>query len=117
MTKTDTAPPPPENVDGEAPTAFDPLDALTIAELDAGSRLLKASIVKAVTEGTPEYERAFAILAYLHERRVDRETKPDELLRRFTSMSFREAAEHLQTYGPGAAEDADRENPTGPGPA
>lgn len=99
--------------DEPTPPKFDPLDALTIAELDAGSRLLKASLVAAVAQQTPDYERALAVVGYLHARRDDRTTKPDELLRRFTAMRFSELSEHLQALAP--AEDDDGSDPTGPG--
>lgn len=109
MTETD------EITDLQQPEAepWDAIDALTLAELDSGSRLLKTSIIRAVAEKTEDYERGLAIVAYLHARRTDRETKPDELLRRFTGMRYSEVADHLASLAP----DADPAGPTAPGHA
>lgn len=95
---------------------WDALDELTIAELDAGSRLLKTSLIRAVAENTADYERGLAIVAYLHARRRDRTTKPDELLKRFTGMRYSELAQHLAGLKPPRTEDGEPD-PTAPGPA
>lgn len=102
----------------EQQAAWDALDALTLAELDAGSRLLKASLVKAMSETTVDYERAVVVLAYLHARRADRETKPAELLRRFEQMRYSEVTAYLLDLAPKLDEGGDPDaDPTGPGPA
>lgn len=101
----------------EQEAAWDALDALTLAELDAGSRLLKASLVKAMSETTVDYERATVILAYLHARRTDRETKPAELLRRFEQMRYSEVTEYLFSLAPKGEGADDPAGPTEPGPA
>lgn len=54
---------------------IDLLSLLTIDELNSGSRILKASITIALTQRTEEYERATAVLAYLHARKVDPSVK------------------------------------------
>lgn len=82
--------------------AFDPLDALTIAELDAGSRLLKASVVAAVAEKSADYEKALAVVAYLHARRTDRTTPPPQLLAHYTAMRYSELSEALAAFAPPA---------------
>lgn len=84
---------------GEA-APFDPLDALTIAELDAGSRLLKASVVAAIAEKNEHYEKALAVVAYLHARRSDRTTAPAELLAGYTRLSYSELSEALASFAP-----------------
>lgn len=61
----------------------DPLDALTIAEIDAGSRLLRADLVGAVTQGTAQRWPALAVVAYLHARRGD----PSAQLTQFRAMT------------------------------
>lgn len=86
----------------DEPEGFDPLDALTIGELDAGSRLLKASVVAAVAEKSADYEKALAVVAYLHARRTDRTTPPAELLRRYTAMRYSELSEALAAFAPTA---------------
>lgn len=96
---------------GDEAEPFDPLDALTIGELDAGSRLLKASLVAAVADKTPDYEKALAVVAYLHARRTDRSTPPNELLRRYTAMRYSELTDALLAFAPVAEPD-----PTAPGP-
>lgn len=100
----------------DAEDDWDALDELTIAELDAGSRLLKTSLIRAVAENTADYERGLAIVAYLHERRHDRTTKPDELLKRFTAMRYSQLAEHLASLKPLRPANGEPD-PTDPGPA
>jgi hypothetical protein len=56
----------------DAAAGYDPLAALTIGEIDAGSRVLKASLVHAITEQSVDYSKALAVLLWLHRRRADR---------------------------------------------
>lgn len=91
-----------EDDEDEDADTFDPLDALTIAELDAGSRLLKASVVAAVAEKSADYEKALAVVAYLHARRTDRTTPPPQLLAHYTAMRYSELSEALAAFAPKA---------------
>lgn len=50
----------------------DPIDELTIAELDAGSRLLKGDMMTAVSTDSPNRAAAMAVTAWLLARRTDR---------------------------------------------
>lgn len=84
----------------DEPQQFDPLDALTIQELDAGSRLLKGSLIAAVAEKTERYEMGLAVVAYLHARRRDRNTPPGELLGRYTAMSYSDLTDALMEFAP-----------------
>lgn len=68
----------------------DPLDQLLIAELDQGSRMLKADMVAAISRGTENRWQALAIACWLLERRKDekaklepfRQLRPSELYER-----------------------------------
>lgn len=53
-------------------TDRDPVAELTIAELDAGSRLLKADMMTAVSTDHPARSAALAVTAWLLARRTDR---------------------------------------------
>lgn len=75
---TTPTPPPPADVD--------PLDRLTIAELDAGSRILKADMIVAITAKTMERAAALAILAWLLAKRVD----PHAQLTTYRAMTINE---------------------------
>lgn len=95
-----------------APRApFDPLAALTLAELDSGSRLLKASLVAAITERNEHYERALPIVVWLWSRKVGREVKLGELQR----MTWQQLHDQLAELSPDEVDDP--EGPTAPGPA
>jgi hypothetical protein len=100
-----------DDPDSPAPPApFDPLAELTLAELDAGSRLLKASIVSAITERNEHYERALPLVVWLWERRSNPKVKLAELQR----LTWAQLHDHLAELAP---EGADPEGPTAPGPA
>lgn len=96
MTSTDTE-----------PVTYDPLADLTINELNDGARQLKASLVIAITGQTENYERALAVLLWLHTRRTD----PGVGLTRFLEMSFADLTDQLELLGP-----ADQ-RPTTPSPS
>lgn len=81
--------------DTTAAPMTDPLDVLTIAELDAGSRQLGTSLVAQVTNNGERYERALAVVLWLHKRRTDRSTEPSELLRQLSQLTFVEVSEQL----------------------
>lgn len=72
-------------------TTRDPLDELTISEIDMGSRLLRADLVGAVTEGTAQRWPALAIVAYLHARRRD----PAAELATYRAMTAKELTDEL----------------------
>lgn len=76
---------------------FDPMAELTLAELDDGSRLLKASIVSAVTERNQHYERALPVVAYLYARRTDRQVR----LQDFTGMTWEQLHQAIAEMAPG----------------
>jgi hypothetical protein len=88
---------------------FDPLDLLTIAELDAGSGLLKASLVAQIVTKGAKFEASLAVLAYLLARRTDHTAK----LATFRDMRFTELQSYLETFRPPAGTEA---GPTAPGP-
>lgn len=116
----------PVDLDGQAQAAladvddrpkFDPVDTLTIAELSAGSRELKADVIAVVTsDDHPLKSDALAVVAWLHARRHDRTTKPDALLREFRAMTYTELVQHLNALGDVDGAN-DPESPTAPGPA
>lgn len=87
---------PDDQTDPDERPKVDPLDVLTIAELDAGSRQLGASLVAQVSQRGDRYERALAVVLWLHRRRTDRSTNPDELLRQLTKLTFVQLSEQLQ---------------------
>lgn len=103
MTTKQTDPPDQTDPDDERPKV-DPLDVLTIAELDAGSRQLGASLVAQVSQRGDRYERALAVVLWLHRRRTDRSTNPDELLRQLTKLTFVQLSEQLQQLAEQLAE-------------
>jgi len=90
---------------------FDPMAKLTLAELDSGSRLLRASIVAAISTQNEHYERALPIVVWLWARRSD----PTAALRSYTAMTWAELHEALAELSPKEADDPD--SPTAPGPA
>lgn len=77
----------------------DPLDALTVAEIDAGSRLLRADLVGAITQGTAQRWPALAIMAYLHARRTDHGAQ----LATYRAMTAAELSAELEGLGGGSA--------------
>lgn len=52
-------------------TSHDPLAKLTVAELDAGSRLIRGDILAAISEQTEKRWQSLAVVAYLLARRTD----------------------------------------------
>lgn len=92
-----------------APAPFDPLAVLTLAELDSGSRLLKASIVSAITSQNEHYERALPIVVWLWARRTDRQAQLED----FRRLTWGELHDRLAELAPVV----DEEGPTAPGPA
>jgi hypothetical protein len=102
-----------DQVDDDTPARppFDPMAELTLAELDSGSRLLKASIVEAITARTQHYERALPIVVWLWARRTDRNAQLGD----FTAMTWQQLHDRLAAMAPEAS--ADPEGPTAPGPA
>lgn len=90
-------------LDDERP-AFDPLAALTIDELSAGSRQLKASLVAAVSQHSEDYERALAVTLWLHQRRADPAAQLGPLFR----LTFVQLQQQLSALG-------EAEGPTTPG--
>lgn len=88
----------------DEPAPFDPLAALTITELDAGSRQLKTSLVAAITQQSAGYERALAIVLWLHRRRADPAAKLQPLL----GLTFVELQQQLTALG-------ELQGPTTPG--
>lgn len=64
----------------------DPLERLTVAELDAGSRLLKTDLVTAIAEDRAEKWAGLAITAWLLARRDD----PSALLSPYRAMGANE---------------------------
>lgn len=65
----------------------DPLDQLTIAELDSGSRLLKTDLVTAIGESTMNRWQGLAIVAWLIARRTDPQAKV-ETYRQMTAVEL-----------------------------
>lgn len=99
MTATVEAPPADQEVDAQGADTperepVDLLSVLTIDELNDGSRLLKASLIMAVTEQTQHYERALAVLAYLHARRAD----PGAKLAPFMALTFTQLGDRLGAF-------------------
>lgn len=90
----------------DAPS-YDPLAELTIGEIDSGSRMLKASLVHAITERTVDYGKALAITLWLHQRREDPAAKLQPLL----ALTYTELSEQLGQLSP----QLDGEGPTPPG--
>lgn len=85
---------------------YDPLSALTIDELNDGSRQLKASLISAVTSQNEHYEKALAVVLWLHARRA----KPGTGLSEFLNLTFTELTDRLDQLGP------DEDRPTTPAP-
>jgi hypothetical protein len=99
-----------DELEPDAPS-FDPLAALTMAELDMGSRQLRASLVASITGRTADYERALAVTAWLHARRADTTAK----LAPYMRMTFTELSDALAAFAPEV--DGEAAGPTPPGPA
>lgn len=72
-------------------TTHDPIDDLTVAELDEANRRLKADALTAITEGTVDRWQAMAIVAWLIARRDD----PKAQLETFRAMRPAELADQL----------------------
>lgn len=66
---------------------YDPLSVLTLAELDNGSRLLKADLINAITSRTEKRWEALALAAWLIERRQNPKAKL-EACRQMTSAEL-----------------------------
>lgn len=77
--------------------SYDPLAHLTISELDDGSRRLGASLVATITQQGIGYEKALALVLYLHERRRDPSTSLSDL----TGLTFVELSDRLAGLGAG----------------
>lgn len=81
----------------------DPISLLTLAELDSGSRLLKADFVyHLTTPGAPRKWEAVAVACWLLERRTD----PTATIARYRSMTSEEVDQVLGSYAntPGAGD-------------
>lgn len=85
--------------------AYDPINQLTIAELDTCSRLLKTDIVAAVHGGTMNRWAGMAILAYVIAKRTD----PAAQLGQFRAMTPVEL-----TVALGYPDDDDADQPVEP---
>lgn len=90
MTSTENTPPEQDE--------YDPVAALTINELNDGNRQLKASVMAAVTSRNEHYEKALAIVAWLHHRRSD----PGAGLGRFLELPFSDLMDELLALKPAA---------------
>lgn len=107
MTTTHHDSPDPDELDDDA-TPFDPLAALTVDEMNTGSRHLKSSLVRAVMDGTQDYERALAVVLWLHRRR----TEPGAELSHCMRLSFTDLDAALGLLAP-----AEPDRPTTPSPS
>lgn len=92
---------------------FDPLSDLTGNEIDAGSRILGASLVKEIAEVGQQFGKAQAVVALLHARREDRSAQ----LSTYTAMKLRDLTALLEELAPSAGADPEGLDPTGPAPA
>jgi hypothetical protein len=91
--------------------AHDPMATLTVAELDAGSRLLKTDLVTAVAHSTQHKWQALAITAWLLAKRSDPYVKLDT----FRAMHPKELSDAL---GYGQPDDEPTDEPVDePAPA
>lgn len=86
------------------------LDRLTVAELDEGSRMLKADLVSAITEKTEKRWAALGIAVYLVRRRDDRTLTLDKV-RDLTPPAL------LAIVDEAEAGDDEADSPTEPVPA
>lgn len=79
------------------PVPYDALSALTVDELNIGSRHLRGSLVATITGRTEGYEHALALVLWLHHRRADRSVSPDSYL----LLTFQDLGEQLEQLTPG----------------
>lgn len=100
--------------DDQPADPWDPMDELTLAELDAGSRLLKASITRAITEQTVDHEKALAVVGYLVERKRLAGTGKATSLSTWLELTYRQLHNRLETLRPDPWDEA---GPTAPRPA
>lgn len=98
----------PTPTESDEQTAYDPLAALTVSELNDGSRQLRASVVAAITGQTEHYEKALAVVLWLHARR----DTPGIGLTRYLELTFTELTDELSRLGPAGEPD-----PTTPTPS
>lgn len=96
-----------ESTEPAAATDWDVLSDLTGTEIDAGSRMLGASLVREISDVGKQFGEAQAVVALLHARRTDRSAQ----LAPFLAMKLRDLTTHLEGLAP-AKEDA--EGPTAP---
>ena len=90
----------PDDVEDDAPAPYDPLAALTVDELAIGSRHLRASLVAQITQTGEQYERALAVVLWLHRRRAERGAD----LAACTALTFVELQQQLTALAPGGDE-------------
>lgn len=81
--------------------ATDPLERMTVAELDAASRLLKTDVVTAIADETGEKWAGLGIVAWILAKRDD----PTAALSTFRAMSAGELYDALGVTEPAAAAD------------
>lgn len=97
----DTGSAPAEQPDDQAQTPdYDPLAALTVAEIRVASRELGADLVTAVTGQTEHYTGALARVLWMHRRRADRTRNPAELWAEIDAMPFLDLQEALGELAP-----------------
>lgn len=92
----------PTGADGDTqdqPQAYDPLAALTVAEIRVASRELGADLVTSVTERTEHYAAALARVLWMHQRRADRTRNPAELWAAIDALTFNELSDQLGQLG------------------
>lgn len=80
--------------------SYDPLAALTVAELRVASRELGADVVTAVVQRTEHYTEALGRVLWLHQRRADRTRNPAELWAAIERLSFTELQQALSALAP-----------------
>lgn len=103
----------PPGVDADAQdqeNTYDPLAALTVAEVRVASRELGADLVTSITGKTEHYSEALARLLWMHRRRADRTKNPDELWRQIDGMTFKQLQDELGDLAP-AGEGSDPTQP------
>jgi hypothetical protein len=91
---------------------YDPLSVLTLAELDNGSRLIKADLIHAITAHTEKRWEAMAVAMFLLARREDPKAKL-ETYRQMTPTEFGEFVDERAPMIPDPGDD-EEENPADP---
>lgn len=92
--------------------SYDPLNQLTIAELDTCSRLLKTDIVTAIHGGTMHRWQGMAILAYVLAKRTD----PAAKLETYRAMTPAELSATIGVDGPPEVDETPDPEPADPEP-